>query len=1307
MIKRILLVILLLFLAAASGLGLLLLAWLMDWSPWIAMAGPVIFLLLPFFWYLFRLGGSAVSRRRYAESVLGRGAGTAESASQDSALRRDWESGLLALRPPGRSLPKDLRRGGFPWLLAAGPYGSGSRGFLREAGPPLNPGPQAPLEGPEGCSWYFFEKAIYIAVRGLYDRFQPPAGAAAPGSQAGAAGSGAGAGPGPAPNPVVTAALGAGGSPGGAEETRAALCALLRETGRRIPLQGVLVTVPAEALRLEREEELRDLALQTGQLFDRLAEELDFSPPCYVFITGLHLEPGWEAALDTLAGQGRAAGALLAGGQGEGVAAEAAAAIRKEIQDLLVEVTDREPSEIARYLSAPAAAEALQRPLSLFCETLRSPAPGRAAPRILGVFVSMPQVFGEASQGAGPAGPEAPPGVIPGASAEVSAAVLAVAAAGLGRAGAAHAGRDGLPAPGGRGGLGAEGFEAWGAADKPLSGPAPAAAAPEGWAAAAGGDGPAHSPPGGRGSGAGPGRLLSETLPGLGRFSRRINRSGATRQSGIVWRTFLFYVALAAVACLFAKNVQYQRGANGEAQELRVALAAADAPVADPAEDLERADAAAYVLARLEDYEKSARVRGIGPDPAGELTRRMEEALKMSFEKVTVSIMSDIGRQLRRVSDPDSDLFAVTFRQLLFLFAAYSGRMDILSQGSMSSVEELFPVIPEGLDLDSRPLWNFTYARLLSILVARERGGPLAGDRSGRILAELNNAVDLAMELRGGASASWLLDWAERSHGVSDVEIAQFWEPFFSREEVEAFIPPGGLSRVRGACTSTGRAMILEALHLMEAAADPQRHPDSSEEIREEMRGFAEEYNGMCESQWREFQLTFSGPVARGLLEGSELSAFMRLRPVSPESPAARAAGVMLGNLRHLADQPDSPVWLENLQLGRMAGNLSGAKAQWRKAKGLLQKGKALGPMLRSARAQAGDLYYRTDFIRRVYEAEKEFSRYSAATQEIVSSLSGNPESALRLAAHNYGGQAAAAPPAGGAQAPDAPQDLTEAPFQEAKDSLEAYASHLYKEPGDTVPDDFIFRSRISEFEALKNVLVDTAARALDSHWESDVLLPTRFLTDSEEREALYGKDGLLLKFLSGRAAPFLDSKGPGGYSARTWESRPFPFSRDFLRLASVGSVPFKEPLAPSYDVTLTMTAALAGDEALEKPERTVVSLSAPDGAQTMINYNYPVTRVFTWKTGAEAEASLQISLPSVALLVTWDGPDGFPRFLRDLVTRNFELYPRDFPDHAEQLEALGIGRIRVLMKADGALPVINTLDLDRTPLPTSIVTVN
>ena len=127
-------------------------------------------------------------------------------------------------------------------------------------------------------------------------------------------------------------------------------------------------------------------------------------------------------------------------------------------------------------------------------------------------------------------------------------------------------------------------------------------------------------------------------------------------------------------------------------------------------------------------------------------------------------------------------------------------------------------------------------------------------------------------------------------------------------------------------------------------------------------------------------------------------------------------------------------------------------------------------------------------------------------------------------------------------------------------------------------------------------------------------------------------------------------------------------------------------------------------DPAAEKPERTSVTLKGSDSVQTLDILNYPVSKVFTWKPAQSGDAEMAIPLPSLELHLARGGPNGFPRLPSDILRGDPVPTPADFPDHRRQLAALGITRIRLVIRADGAPPASRHLDLQPTPMPRSII---
>lgn len=223
------------------------------------------------------------------------------------------------------------------------------------------------------------------------------------------------------------------------------------------------------------------------------------------------------------------------------------------------------------------------------------------------------------------------------------------------------------------------------------------------------------------------------------------------------------------------------------------------------AASLDRADAARYLLVRLEDYDGGFLFRGMGPDPAGRLRERPEQICASSFGDASGDASLAILRQTEASADTDSELFAVTFRQLLCMSAAREGRMSSLAEPG--GAEVMFPVLTSGLDAESRPVWKFTGARLVADRLGRSGCGHLCGDRSQDVQPACGTPPTGRRSFGAADPAACSWTWERRTRRCSRwrqpvsgprTSRAPKWPRPFSRAR-------GGA--VRGACTVTGRAL--------------------------------------------------------------------------------------------------------------------------------------------------------------------------------------------------------------------------------------------------------------------------------------------------------------------------------------------------------------------------------------------------------------------------------------------------------------------------------------------------------------------
>jgi hypothetical protein len=447
-------------------------------------------------------------------------------------------------------------------------------------------------------------------------------------------------------------------------------------------------------------------------------------------------------------------------------------------------------------------------------------------------------------------------------------------------------------------------------------------------------------------------------------------------------------------------------------------------------------------------------------------------------------------------------------------------------------------------------------------------------------------------------------------------------------------------------------------------------------------------------STWRLFVRSFL-EISKKLGRQAAIQAYYQKRFINDaDLPYSRFLEVLSANLKpYFSDQ--APAWLQNIELDGAVAKWSAQKVklgQKKKLGGTLNKLESYSQAVAELKAMMPDYYYRTEFIQRVLTVEPDLETLISCQTEILDVVNLKPDEAFKLVSAHFGG-----PEYG---------DVSKSPFVRAQKALEDFKAHLVLDANDLPGEDVTVSLRQAMLEALKQIAVVSVAKRLDSLWDAEVLRPVRFLTSDETTKALFGSGGLVDKFASVHAAAFLEHDNVSGYSARKWDGKPFPFTVDFLKLLTLGnSGPSSEKMLDSYNVTVSAVATVVDGEAREKPERTTLTYKTQELVQTLDNYNYPISKTFVWKpTVQDGEVSLAISLPSLTLYAEYSGPYAFPTFLSEVVKGDLILRAEDFPDHAQQLQSLGVTEIRVLMQADDALPVVRYLQLNPTPLPASII---
>ncbi|MDR2200142.1 MAG: hypothetical protein LBR53_11980 [Deltaproteobacteria bacterium] len=1234
--KKFFFIILLFIMAFVSGIALLAVAWYFQWSPAVALLGPLVFLVFPLLWWIATSLYASFTRRALARRVA---VTERESEREDvlvSLLERDWRRGLSALENAAGPKESDLAADGH-WFLFLEPNADSSGTFLGKSGAVTDflnagDGEEGSRVGP-GFNWYVSGGNVFLEPYGFLKSAasapprtfsSAPVGAAVPAlGQEEGEGAGmslrplAGFRPGGGSPSAKGGSSGVGGASSGAGTEYREMAdwelfaGLLVKTGRKIPLNGIVLLTPGELLRREREGDLLNLSVRERKCLDILMRITDASAPVYLLVTELE---GFAGLRDAVRGieADSPAGVLIDPQELGGAPLKTTEVLGRRMRNLLVDDLDSPPEKLARLLLAPASLHRLERPLSVYLSGLSRQSPYAPPPQTRGIFLT-----------AAASGPEL-----------------------------------GAPEPG---------FT----------------------------------------------RFLNETLGENASLAKRLNLPGGRGRKRLALFCLVFYLILGVLGFLFYKNVSFHRDVSAVSVSVRGSAGTLSGSGAGPRNALFQANALNFFLGELDKARARHKVRGLGSDRADRFISEVEGDFITSADVLVDELIGSLDLQLRSIPNGDSLEYSMTLRQILWLLSVFNARErgeDYLSLAGG------FPLLPEDFQGPSTSYWDLGFCRVLMEYLRRD-------DRLVRPyhpLSRLRESLSLAAGVNSGSSMDWITRWARNLPELQSVPLNEFWPRMDNLARMAPYIPEGASTEVPGVYTLKGRNAVMSALdELREVYGAEKSGLDSS------FSAYQESYEREYVKNWTSFYESFKS-VAANVRSAQSAADLAAEREAGGFQPYERFLQVFTDNLAPYLNEDQEDLFFKNAELDLGVGIWARSRAELSKASRLpaFKRLGSYGEVMESLRGSFKDVYYRTDFVGRVYQAETYYSAFIKAQNEIVDLLNGPAEKRLGLAGLFYGGGQAApagapdssggkaagsaapgAAPAPGPGTPSTGAGSAGTAFAAARAALEGYESSVYKHPdGSSAEDVFLTTGRIA-LKRMETLLIESAAASLNTFWESEVYMPVMYHGQDEAEALLYGPAGLVMKFVNGPAAPFLERKGLAGFVPRSWNGTPFPFSSDFLSIAALGASenavqPFKE----SYEVKLTVTGAVVDPGAKEKPEKTTVYLKSGNEAQALENYNFPVSKTFVWKPAGGGETGVEIDFPSLSLSIRYDTENGFPTFLNEIAGDGFVFTPADFPDHRDQLEAMGVTRVTLAAEAEGAYPVINFLSLSRTALPRSIV---
>jgi type VI secretion system protein ImpL len=230
------------------------------------------------------------------------------------------------------------------------------------------------------------------------------------------------------------------------------------------------------------------------------------------------------------------------------------------------------------------------------------------------------------------------------------------------------------------------------------------------------------------------------------------------------------------------------------------------------------------------------------------------------------------------------------------------------------------------------------------------------------------------------------------------------------------------------------------------------------------------------------------------------------------------------------------------------------------------------------------------------------------------------------------------------------------------------------------------------------------ASCRLQGLWDEKVLADIQGVHDPKRMsDMLLGNDGLVKTFTAGPGAPFIGRDSRRGYFAKKADQETIPFTPAFLSFLTRGAWSARSA-QNLYKVKLDGLPTDANADAAMMPHVTKLELECAAGAQSLDNYNYPVSHTFEWSPIECGDVTLSILIGPLTLKKAYTGFRPFARFLKDFEKGQHTFYRMDFPDQGAELKRMNIKFIKVKYKITGGGPVMTLLNMEAGKAPEVIV---
>lgn len=741
--------------------------------------------------------------------------------------------------------------------------------------------------------------------------------------------------------------------------------------------------------------------------------------------------------------------------------------------------------------------------------------------------------------------------------------------------------------------------------------------------------------------------LITGLMPGERNLTTTLNSRFAIYASTKVWCMGAWLAFLLCLCGLVAANTVYQNGA------LQALTEATRAPLqrVSMIESINTLYANLRIIEQVQNSRRAWMLPTFGHDMLG----TVEHSLKQQFtsDAFRLLFVPTLQRLRADLTNPEATkdqnrMFSV-MQEVGWLVKMFSEKLE---KGTTKSMEDT----PYPLTQYNEEHWNpFIATIFINTFDWLNDKARIEGQ-----IKNIGSMLALGMTTRNANVLDKLVQNYEQQNPSDAICLSAFWPHVGKNTPADRCISP--------AYTVHGSEALEEVLEDILAVTGKE------ERLTQAVALFRTSYRQTYEKNWQQFLINFNAPLetaqeaglfqnyadANSLQELPYLrllrEAARELTPLMTATPPAWVREIaLLGTMNDIAflQAPDT----DQLSQGRIL--IAAALQDPGALRRLLAFGTNPGQLreLNSAIVNLANFYVQLRVLRAAF---------------------GDTPKALSLTAIHYGGQDFG--------------DLNATPFSLANNALARTSADAHLQPNS--PGSQVLRGLL---EFMAQGLSTVAAKDLQRKWEKEVLESPINLYRQNDMAALHGEGGVVRKFMETHLKPYL-AREHGLVIAETWNkgwnSKPFPFTNDFLQSLTASEVIGTAPPKANYEVLLHSQPTLVNVDAREKPNATVVNLKCHPQSYELNNRNYPVDQLFVFTPDQCGQTVLSLRFPSFNLEKRYED---FSEFVTEFQYGERIFSVADFPEATDKLAQARVNTIEVRILPDQALQLLRT---HKAPFP-------